>query len=94
MCKDGLVSLTSTNRNDTSLASLKEACAGNKANLVKILAASEGKLPYAERRVQKCVHSKDALEKLAFKVNEAEAELRCSEDHARFSNDNVSERCC
>lgn len=68
---------------------LKEARAAHKAELEKSIKESREKLANAESGIQELEHTKDTLGEWATKVDEAETELKGSEEHALLLDEKV-----
>lgn len=88
--KDVLVAFASVGSDDVSLAGGKEFHAAEKADLEKSLAASEETFADVERRIQEFWHNKETLDDLATDLDEAEASMNGSEDHAQLFKDKVA----
>lgn len=85
------MSLASVGDNEVSLSDLKKSHAAEKSELERLLAAYEERLVDAERLIQKSEYNKDTLDELATRVDEAEAQLKTSKEHAGFLKDRASE---
>lgn len=89
--KDLLAVLASAGRDETSFADINEIYGTEQVDLEKWLAPSEEKLADAERRTQTFEHKTNTTDDVATKIDDAEANLKCTKDQFCLLEDKVFE---
>lgn len=92
MIKHALAAFASASGYEAPLTDLNESYAADETELEMSLAASEGKLADADRRIQKVENYKITLDELATKIDAGEAKLRSSRKHVLFLGEMMSEQ--
>lgn len=85
--KDVLAALGSNRDGAESFVEHKKVCEENKTKLETLDKESESKLSDAQQRVQVLQLTKDTVDQLATKVDEAERRLAAFQEHVHFLGD-------